>query len=112
MPAMRFKSVVLPLPLGPMSARKVPASTSKSRPSSGRTVFSPRRYSRVSWRHSMSAMIASFVIVLVIVIVVSAAGAGVRRFADDADALAVAQTLLSDDERVADVQAGGDLHPA
>src|SRR5688572_10687944 len=99
MPAIRFSSVVLPLPLGPMSARKVPRSTSRSSPSRGRITFSPRWYSRVSPRHSMNAIAASL---------------HARRlyFAVDADAVAFFEPLGLGDELIARRQAGGDGNPA
>src|SRR5678815_3250859 len=56
MPAMRLSSVVFPLPLGPISARNSPAAMSRSSASSGLITISPRRYSRVTCLHSMSAM--------------------------------------------------------
>src|SRR5688500_8562072 len=98
MPAIRFNSVVLPLPLGPMRARNVPCSTSRSSPSSGRITFSPRRYSRVRLRHSMNAIVASF------------AGAGLTEDANAAPGTEMGRRI--GDEPVAREQAGGDLDPA
>src|SRR5687768_1122375 len=57
----------------------------------------------------MSAMVLSFVIVISAMRSVPAC---LRRFAADADPLAVVKVLLLDDERVADVEARGDFNPA
>src|SRR5687767_10812480 len=103
MPAIRLSSVVLPLPLGPIRARKVPFSTSRSSRSSGLMTLSPRRYSRVSCRHSMSAMTAAPFVFLACREV---------RLAGDADALPVAQPLKVGDELIARGEAGSDRHPA
>src|SRR2546423_5992676 len=92
MPAMRLRSVVFPLPLGPMRARNSPASTSRLSRSSGRMTFSPRRYSRLRLRHSMSAMEISF--------------------ADDADALTFLEPLRIGDDAVTGLKSAGDGDPA
>src|SRR5688500_10771011 len=82
MPAMRLSSVVLPLPLGPISARNVPASTSRSRPSSGLITVSPLRYARVSPRHSISGCLWSSMVAM---------GPSRLFFADDSDPTPLAQ---------------------
>src|SRR5687768_4830745 len=100
-PAIRLSSVVFPLPLGPISARKVPASTSKSSESKGRITFSPLRYSRVRFLHSISAIAAPLR---------AAAGDGAR-FLDHADLRARGELGWLGDDQVAGVQAAGDGDP-
>src|SRR5688572_12111334 len=108
MPAIRLSSVVLPLPDGPISARNVPASTSRSRLSSGVIVAEPLRYDRVSWRHSMSGMVGP----LPVAGRVARRRRGVIGFADSADALARLQRRrVARDELVAGMQAFGDGDP-
>ena len=53
MPAMRFKSVVFPLPDGPIKARNEPCSICRSRSLSGVISVSPFLNERVSLWHSM-----------------------------------------------------------
>src|SRR5688500_10372275 len=106
MPAIRLSSVVLPLPLGPINARNVPASTSRSRLSSGLMIDSPRRYSRVRLRHSMSGIVSPFRVVR--------RGAGGRvRFADDADLRTrVEMRRVAGDELITRLKTGCDRDPA
>src|SRR3954471_20091893 len=92
-PAMRLSSVVFPLPLGPISARNVPASTSRSSRSSGLMTVSPRRYSRVSCLHSMRGMVASFLCDCDV------------GLADDVNLLTFFQTLRIGDQLIARLKA-------
>src|SRR5215212_11085064 len=101
MPAMRLRRVVLPLPEGPMRARNEPDSIWRSRSWRGRMMFSPRRYSRVSLWHSMSAMVG--------------ASGGLKvgeSCVGEMKAAAFAEAGGGiDDELVAGVQAGNDFDP-
>src|SRR5262245_5682578 len=63
--------------------------------------ISPRRYSRVSCRHSMSGMGVSC----------GCAAGAYRRFPCDTDALAVRQAIVVGDELIARRQPGDDRDP-
>src|SRR4051812_18374775 len=114
MPAIRFSSVVLPLPDGPIKARNEPASTSRSRLSSGVIVAAPFVYDRVSLRHSMSATGTSLMC-RVGGLVGLCRRAGRRRvgLADDLHAVArVERRRVAGDELVAGLEPFADRHPA